>query len=273
MKIIVPMAGRGSRFQAVADQNPEYAKPKPLTDVQGQPMVSWALKCLPCIDLPQRPAKTELKVTMQEITFIVLQEHETKYQASNILREIFSSAIHIVIVPEVTRGAAETVLAAKEHINLEDDLLITDSDHFFDGENLYKSIIEKSADVKGIIPVFKPPDNEVKWSYTLFDEEMNAIAVAEKDPILAAKGAYANIGCYYFSKGKTFVQEAEAMITTNELSGVPGKAEFYIAPLYQRLLNKGMRIQAAIIPKMWGLGTPKDLNFFLQNYPFEKAID
>jgi len=266
MKIIVPMAGRGSRFQAMIGKKPEYKKPKPLIDAKGKPMVWWAIQSLPFVNLPDRPADTDFTVEPQDLTFIVLQEHEDNHQVTKVLKETFSPKINIVLIPEVTRGAAETVLAAKNFINPEDDLLITDSDHYYDSTNLYRMLRDKKEDVAGIIPVFKPPDSESKWSYTLFDRDQTALVVGEKDPELAAKGAYANIGAYCFSKGKTFVDEAEAMIAANDKYGPAGKAEFYIAPIYQKLLNKGLKIKVAIIPNMWGLGTPKDLEYFLANY-------
>lgn len=266
MKIVIPMAGRGSRFQAAVDQNFEYKKPKPLISVKGKPMVVWAIESLPFVDLPTRPAKTEMKVLPKDLVFICLQQHEQEERITKLLKEVFISDINVVLIPEVTRGAVETVLYAKDHITLNEDLLISDSDHYFDGLSLYKMIVEKDDDVMGIIPVFRPPDAEVKWSYTLFDKDQTALAVGEKDPELAAKGAYANIGGYYFSKGKVFIDEAEEMINSMEMYGPAGKQEFFVAPLYQRLIKKGMKIKVAIIPEVWGLGTPKDLEYFLTNY-------
>jgi NDP-sugar pyrophosphorylase family protein len=266
MKIIVPMAGRGSRFQVVSDQNSEYKKPKPLINVKGEPMVSWAIKSLPFVNLPGRTATTDFVVETKDLTFIALQEHETNHQVTEVLKKTFSPDINVVLIPEVTRGAAETVLAAEKYITPDEDLIITDSDHFFDGSNLYTMIRDKEADVAGIIPVFQPPDAEPKWSFTLFDKDQTVLAVGEKDAELAAKGASANIGAYYFTKGKVFVDEAKAMVSANDMYGPAEKAEFYIAPMYQRLINKGMKVKAAIIPEVWGLGTPKDLEYFLANY-------
>ncbi len=267
MKIIVPMAGRGSRFQAVADQNPEYKKPKPLILVKGKPMIIWAMESLPFLDLPQRPAKTELKVSPRDLIFISLQEQQEEYKIVDLLKQLFGPGIHIILIPEVTRGAVETTLQAKEYINSNEDIIVSDSDHYFDGTNLYQAIQEKESDIEGIIPVFPPPDEEVKWSYTLFDKNKTAIAVGEKDPELAAKGAYANIGGYYFTHGNVFVKEAEEMIAQNDMYGAAGKQEFYVAPMYQRLINKGIKVKAAIIPQVWGLGTPKDVEYFERNYP------
>lgn len=260
------MAGRGSRFLAESNQKSQYSPPKPIIQVKNKPMVRWAVESLPFVNLPGRPANTEFVVEPSELYFIVLQEHEDRFDMSQILKKWFSHKIVTIVIPEVTRGATETVLAAGNFIDPNDDLLISDSDHFFDGSTQYEAILNKSSDVAGIIPVFKPSDIEPKWSYTLFDTTMRALQVGEKDLELAKKGAYANIGAYYFSKGKTFVDEAKEVIKNKEMFGPIEKQEFYIAPLYQRLIAKGEHIKATITNDFWGLGTPKDLEYFLKNY-------
>ncbi|MBA3723795.1 MAG: hypothetical protein H0W89_02765 [Candidatus Levybacteria bacterium] len=265
MKIIIPMAGRGLRFQADVDQNPEYRKPKPLINIKGKPMIEWALESLPFLDLPKRPATTDLKVPPKDLVFISLRQQQEDYSITELLQSVFSKDINVVLIPEVTRGALETALAAKDYINSDEDVIISDSDHYFDGTSLYNTIKNKDVDVEGIIPVFEPPDREPKWSYMLFDENKNALAVREKDPELAAKGAYANIGAYYFTHGNTFIKEAEEMINSGNMSGPAGKQEFFVAPLYQRMIEKEMKIKAAITPTVWGLGTPKDLEHFVAN--------
>ncbi len=265
MKIVIPMAGRGSRFQALADQNPEYSKPKPLITVKDDPMIVWALKSLPFVDLPKRPAKTSFKVTAKDLVFISLQQQQDEFGITEKMKELFGQEANVILIPEVTRGAVETTLKASSFIT-DEELIVSDSDHYFDGTQLYETINSREDGVSGIIPVFKPPDNEVKWSYTLFDENKTALAVGEKDPELANKGAFANIGAYYFSSGTIFKNEAERMINNGDMYGPAGKQEFYVAPLYQRLISKGMKIKASIIPQVWGLGTPKDLEFFLKDY-------
>ncbi len=264
MIIVVPMAGRGSRFLDTAYSNPEYKKPKPFINIKGKPMIAWALESLPFIDLPSRPAKTDFKVKPAQLVFICRRDHQDKFKIVNRLKGLFGQEIKTVLLDQITRGALETVLKAKKYINVNEEIIVSDSDHFFDGNYLYKTIKNKDTDTKGIIPVFPPPDEEVKWSYTLFDKNFKALAVGEKDFELAAKGAFANIGGYYFSDGKFFVKHAEAMINEGEMYGAPGKQEFYVAPLYQRLIKKGYKVIVAVTPKVWGLGTPKDVSFFEQ---------
>lgn len=255
MKVIIPMAGKGSRFLDVADSNPEYKKPKPLINVRGKPMIVWAIDSL---------AKFNIK--SENLIFICRQDHQDEFKIADSLKQLFGKEIKIVLLNQITRGALETVLKAKDYINTDEDIIVSDSDHFFDGSYLYNTITNKDAKTMGIIPVFPPPDEEVKWSYTLFNKDFTALAVGEKDPELAAKGAYANIGGYYFSSGKFFVKEAEEMINQGEMYGTPGKQEFYVAPLYQRLIKKGYKVEAAVTPAVWGLGTPKDVKLFEKNF-------
>ncbi|KXK07449.1 MAG: hypothetical protein UZ21_OP11001001073 [Microgenomates bacterium OLB22] len=267
MKIVVPMAGRGSRFAAVSHQNPEYKKPKPLIDVKGLPMVAWALKSFPFVDLPFRKAKTKIKVSPGDLIFICLKEHKKEFNISTVLKNTFGDAISVLSIPEVTRGAAETARKAKRLVDRDEDLIITDSDHFFDGRSLYKQILRIGKQVSGIIPVFTEHNYDPKWSYTLTDKRNIALDVNEKDVNLARQGAYANIGGYYFAKSSYFFDEADGMIRDNDVYGDEGKKEFYVAPIYRRLIQKGHKIGVAVSPKVWGLGTPGDYEHFLAHYP------
>ena len=255
MKIVIPIAGKGSRFLDAADSNPEYKKPKPLIKIKGKPMIAWAVDSL-----------AKFKVEPSNLIFICRQDQENEFKISYSLKELFGNQIKLVFIDQITKGAAETVLKAKEYINSDEDIIISDSDHYFDGSFLYNKVVNKDSETQGVIPVFEPPDKEPKWSFSLVEEGDVITAVGEKDKELAAKGAYANIGGYYFTHGNVFVKEVEEAIAENDLTGDEGKKEFYVAPIYQRLINKGMKIVAAITPKVVGLGTPKDAEYFEKNF-------
>lgn len=261
MKIIIPMAGKGSRFADVADSNPEYKKPKPLINVKGKPMIVWAVDSL-----------TKFKPNPDDLIFICRQDQEDQFKISKSLQQLFSNQIKIVFIDQITRGAAETVLKTKQYINSNEDIIVSDSDHYFDGSFLYKKVINKDTETQGIIPVFRPPDKDPKWSFSLVEEDGTIAAVGEKDKDLAEKGALANIGGYYFTHGNVFVKEVEEAIAENDLTGDEGKKEFYVAPIYNRLIKKGMKIVAAITPQVWGLGTPKDVEYFEKNVNLNEKI-
>ena len=266
MKVIIPMAGLGSRFQKVSDTNPEYKKPKPFISVRGTEMVRWATGALPFIEHPGQHVTGDLKVTPSDLIFIVLKEHNDKHTLEEGLRRIYSDAIRVIVLPELTRGASETAYQAKPFCDDEEEIIITDSDHYFDGALLQEAILKnRGTDTAGIIPVFTPPaDNIPRWSYSLTkDGGTRVLQVGEKDRTLMEKGAYANIGAYYFSKAKYFFDTFEEVEKANKMFGEEGKKEFYVAPLYQELIEKNMHIECAPLPEVWGLGTPSDLEHFL----------
>ncbi|MFH0942917.1 MAG: sugar phosphate nucleotidyltransferase [Candidatus Beckwithbacteria bacterium] len=247
MKIIIPMAGFGTRFG-------QKDTIKPFIDVLGKPMIFWAV------------TKSFPQVKVEDFVFIILKEHQTKYQVKEKLRQLFGSKIKVVIIPRPTRGAAETALAAKISVDPQEEIIIADSDQFIDSNPLFKAIKHKKADASGITLVDRPIDKTNKYSYALADNHNLALAVAEKDPVLAAQGAYANTGAYYFSKAKIFFQAIETMIKNNNLSGPTDRQEFFVAPVYQQLINEGKKVYVALGSGAWRLGTPEDLSYFLSHY-------
>ena len=42
--------------------------------------------------------------------------------------------------------------------------------------------------------------------------------------------------------------------------------EFYVCPVFNQAIADGKEIRTFDIPKMWGLGTPEDLKYYLENY-------
>ena len=42
--------------------------------------------------------------------------------------------------------------------------------------------------------------------------------------------------------------------------------EFYVCPVFNEAISDGFKIKTFDVPKMWGIGTPEDLNYFLENY-------
>lgn len=247
------MAGRGSRFSDAAHKNPEYSKPKPLINIQGKPMIVWAVESLPFI----KP---------RDLIFIILQEHQDSFHLKDELIRFFSPQIKVILIPHPTRGAAATALAAKPFLDPDEEIIIADSDQYLDSANLYQAILNKTFDTNGIIPVDRPIDTQIKHSYTLADSHNLALKVAEKDPQLASQGAYSNIGAYYFSKAKIFIDAIEAMIKAGAVSGPPSRQEFFVAPVYQYLIEHRQKVYVAPSPNAWRLGTPEDLEYFEANF-------
>ena len=236
MKILIPMAGEGSRFAKEG-----YTFPKPLIDVRGKPMIQQVVENLDFVS---------------EYIFLVRKKHIEKYEGLvDTLYRITNSCCKIVEVDGLTEGAACTALLAKEHINVDEDLLIANSDQFIEYERQNFISLKDMTDVDAIVWTFKAV--HPKWSFVKTNSRGYITEVAEKKPI----SDIATCGIYWYRKGSDFVKYAEQMIDKN----IRVNNEFYIAPVYNELILDHKTLIPFYVSKMWGLGTPEDLRHYLDN--------
>ena len=237
MKILIPMAGEGSRFLKEG-----YAFPKPLIDVDGKPMIQTVVENL------QFDA---------EYIFLVRKEHLEKYAGlRNTLDRISNGKFKIVEVDKLTEGAACTALLAKEHINTDEDILIANSDQIIDYRPENFLVMKNMTTVDGIIFTFNAV--HPKWSFIKVNNLGFVTEVVEKIPI----SNIATCGIYWYRRGKDFVHSAETMIAKN----LRVNNEFYVAPVYNEAIQDGKKIKISSVDEMWGMGTPEELNNFLNHY-------
>ncbi len=235
MKVIVPMAGRGSRFKNVGE-----ITPKPLISVLGKPMLYWALKSIDGIKHSQ-------------LIFVALKEHEINFGLKTLLHELYGNNIALVLIDEVTEGQLCTVLAAEEYLNSSEDILITSSDTFVKSK-IGEHISRKSDDCAGLISVANLPGD--RWSFAKVDDTGRVVEVAEKRRI----SNYASTGLYYFANGYDFVNEAKRIIENKEKT----QGEYYVIPVYQKFIEKGLKVEISLADKVYDMGTPVSLNQSLQ---------
>lgn len=234
MNILIPMAGAGSRFEKAG-----YTFPKPLIDVRGKPMIQVVVE--------------NLGVEANYI-FICQKSHIEKYNLKTFLNLIAPNC-KIVEVDGVTEGAACTTLLAKEFINNDEPLVIANSDQFveWNASEFYYAMEADKRIVGGIVTFTA---THPKWSFAKLDENGFVTQVAEKNPI----SDIATVGIYYWKKGSDYVESAEQMIAKN----IRVNGEFYVAPTINEALDGGFK--TFHVEGMWGLGTPEDLNYYLENY-------
>jgi len=236
MKILIPMAGEGSRFAKEG-----YQFPKPLIDVNGKPMIQRVVENL---DFDA------------EYIFLVRKEHLEKYSGlENTLKQITNNKCKIVIVDSLTEGAACTALLAKEYINNEDDLLIANSDQIIEYEQENFNYLRNLTKLDSIVFCFNAV--HPKWSFVKINSRGFVTEVAEKNPI----SNIATCGIYWYRRGSDYVKYAEEMISKN----IRVNNEFYIAPVYNELINDNKTLIPFYVHKMHGVGTPEDLNTYLGN--------
>ena len=233
LNILIPMAGAGSRFETAG-----YTFPKPLIEVNGKPMIQVVVE--------------NLNIEANFI-YIVQKKHRIKYNLDSLLNLITPNC-KIIEVDGLTEGAACTTLLSKEFINNNNPLIIANSDQFIEwdsNEFMYK-MNETNSDA-GIVTF---NSSHPKWSFVKLDDFGFVNEVAEKNPI----SNIATVGIYYWKSGSDYVKFAEQMINKN----IRVNDEFYVCPVFNEAVLDGKKIRTFNIDKMWGLGTPEDLNLFLK---------
>ncbi len=241
LNIVIPMAGRGSRFAKAG-----YKMPKPLIDVKGHPMIEYVVKNM-------RP-KCE-----HRFIFICQQEHIEQYDLTNRLEQIAPGCV-VISIDHITEGAACTVLLAEKYINNNDPLMIANSDQYIDTNiDPYIKAIENHD---GLIMTM--PADDPKWSFIRYDENGFVTMVREKEVI----SNEATVGVYNYKHGSDFVKYAHRMIDKN----IRVNNEFYVAPVYNEMIEDNKKIVFYNVGnKMYGLGIPEDLNIFI-NDPVSENI-
>lgn len=234
MQIVIPMAGRGQRFKEAG-----YLLPKPLINVNGKTMIQRVIE--------------NINIDAHYI-FIVLKEHYDAYDLKTILPK-YCKSCEIIVAEKVTDGAARHALLAKYLIDNDKELIIANSDQLLEWHyNHFLDFVYKYEADGGII-TFNA--SGPKWSYAAVNEDGVITKVAEKIEI----SKIATCGLYYFKHGKDFVSAAETMIKKN----IRTNGDFYICPVYNELIEEGKTILNYPIPRMFGLGTPEDLEKYLGN--------
>jgi len=234
LNVLIPMAGAGRRFEKAG-----YTFPKPLIEVRSKLMIQAVVE--------------NLNIEANYI-YVIQKAHSEKYNLGTLLN-LITPGCTIVKVDGITEGAACTALLAKEYINKDTPLFFANSDQLIEwnsNEFMYK-MNETNAD--GGIVTFTA--THPKWSFAKVNENGFVTEVAEKNPI----SDIATVGLYYWKYGSDFVRYAEQMIR----KGARVNNEFYVCPVFNQAIEDGKQIRTFAVSKMWGLGTPEDLNYYLKN--------
>jgi NDP-sugar pyrophosphorylase family protein len=235
MNFIIPMAGLGSRFLKAG-----YTLPKMLLQAKGKTLLEWSLSSLPL----------ELSTV---VVFIGLAEHEKEFDLSNTIKQLYPELnCRFIFLKQVSRGQAETVYQSLGECDMEKPLVIFNIDTYFHSPTLAQTLL--SADHDGVLSCFD--SREDRFSFAALDEdERYVIEVREKEVI----SNHALTGLYTFQKANDFKETYEY----HQAHDLRVKGEFYIAPMYNYLINLGRRYVLDHVEKHFILGTPEEYEQFL----------
>ena len=236
MKVLIPMAGAGSRFS-----NAGHTLPKPLIEVNGITLIEHSIKSFD-VDA--------------QFVFVTRRFDNANHnrQLSDLLKRLRPESVEVCI-DHLTNGASETCLSAVEHINNDEPLVIYNCDQRinWNSQQFLKFVDEQQPD--GVVVLYNSRDPKNSFA------EINNQTVKR----LVEKQAVSNhalIGFHYWARGRDFVWSAQQLINKFHLSGQP---ECYVSETYNYLIEQGARILPYHISnnKYVPLGTPEDVGRYL----------
>lgn len=223
MQIIIPAAGIGSRFR-----DSRFKEPKPLIKWNHLPMLHHVLDNF-----------------IGDYTKLILikQKQYTFYYPG----------ISIIDIDYITDGPATTANIAKDLIDQEQPLLITNCDQIIKDWNK-KTFLNFANHYDAVLGGFisHHPGN----SYVKLDNNNNVIEVKEKIVI----SNLATTGLHFWQKAKYFFDSYKQMISDNNKTN----NEYYIAPSFQYLINTNYKVGLYMFNQHYPVGTPEQLERFLQ---------
>ncbi|NGP75206.1 glucose-1-phosphate thymidylyltransferase [Balneolaceae bacterium YR4-1] len=226
MKLIIPMAGRGTRVRPHS-----HTTPKPLLPVAGTMIVERIVNTF---------ART-LDRTIDEIVFILGADfgQEIKDELSAMCARHNAKATFRV--QEVAEGTAHAVYCAEE--DLEGECIIVFADTIFDMEG--KVSVEDADSVIWL----KEVDDPSRFGVAV-EEDGQITDFVEKpsEPI----SNLAIIGVYYFKEGKNLKKEIEYLLD-NDIRGHGG--EFQLTDALDRLLKDNKVFKKATVDEWLDCGT------------------
>lgn len=237
---LVSMAGKGSRFSKEG-----YKIPKPLIEVNGQPMFIQSAKSLP---------------KSSRYHFVALKDSNISDRADIISQDLFKKT-EFTLLNEISEGQACSCFAALEKIPLNEPLTISACDHgvIFNEEKLLHLFDNKDIDIiiwvnRGHPDAIRRPES-YGW-VNLNSNHIKSVLVKEcpnnpsSDPLI--------IGTFTFKKAEIFKNCYERLLARN------GKVnnEFYIDSCINDAISMGYKCQIFEVDHFLCWGTPQDLKCF-----------
>lgn len=230
MKIIVPMAGRGSRLRPHT-----ITVPKPLIPVAGKPIVQWLVE-----DIVKVCGKK-----VDEIAFVIGDFGKEVEESLIKVAEGLGAKASIYYQDEPL-GTAHAILCAKD--SLEGNCVVAFAD------TLFKADFTLDSTKDGIIWVSKIDDPSAFGVVKL--NEGNIITdFVEKPKTFVSDLAI--IGIYYFNDGEYLKNELQYLLDNN----IKDKGEFQLTNALENMKNKGTKFSPGKVQEWLDCGN-KDSTVF-----------
>lgn len=214
MNIVIPLAGKSSRFFEAGFKTPKYLLPIHT----GETMIEGAVRSLHMEG---------------QLIFVVQRADCDAYKTDVLLKKSFPSCI-ITYLDYYTGGCVESVyVASKEYINNDQPLVITNCDQYLEWDSCGFLDVCNQPDTDGCVLTYFA--DTTKNSYVTVDEKGIAIEFREK-VVISDKSL---VGVHYWKRGSHFIESADYMLKNN----IRDSGEYYVSVSYNYLVKKGLHIR------------------------------
>lgn len=224
--IIIPMAGKSSRFAACG-----YVEPKYMLTAHGNSLFYHSLLSFK-------------KYFTTEIFIFIARDFSDTIEF--IKSECFRLGLvhyEIILLNEFTRGQAETVYKGLLHLapSVSERITIFNIDTFRKNFEFPQKISCESVD--GYLETFEGQGEN--WSYVepLNETQQTVRRTAEKVQI----SRYCCTGLYYWRNSQVYKEAYKSHFSSKNVNLVNG--EYYIAPMYNSIISQGADVRYTIINK------------------------
>jgi len=219
MKVIIPLAGKGTRLRPHT-----HITPKPMLKIAGKPVIDYVMEDL------QRLGNVEQVIY---ITGHLKDKVELYARAKYPFDAVF-------IEQEVQDGTAGAVALAKPYVDQPVFIIFVDT--IFDAD---LSVVNRS-DADGIIWV-KTVDDYQRFGVVVTDADGHMTKIVEKPSTPISKRA--NIGLYYIKNWKLLYEGIDWTLKQPK-----NKGEFYLTDAFQYMIDHGAKIKVIDVEGWYDAG-------------------
>ena len=219
MKVIIPLAGKGTRLRPHT-----HVTPKPMMRVAGKPVMSYVLDELRDLG------------NVDEIIYITGHLKEKVEEFARQSLDIPSTFIE----QKVQDGTAGAIALARDRVD--QPVLIIFVDTIFDAD---LSVVN-TTDADGIIWVKEVEDYQ-RFGVVVTDDNGNMTKIVEKPKTPISKRA--NIGLYYIKNWKLLFEGIDHVLDSPKNQG-----EFFLTDAFQYMIDKGAKIKVIDVEGWYDAG-------------------
>jgi glucose-1-phosphate thymidylyltransferase len=219
MKVIIPLAGKGTRLRPHT-----HITPKPMLRIAGKPVIDYVME------------KLERLGDVEQVIYVVghLKDKVEEYARSTYE---FDS---VFLEQTVQDGTAGAVALARPYVDQPVFIIFVDT--IFDAD---LSIV-KTTDADGIIWVKEVEDYQ-RFGVVVADADGNMTRIVEKPSTPISKRA--NIGLYYIRNWKLLYEGIDWTLAQPK-----NKGEYYLTDAFQYMIDHGAKIKVVDVKGWYDAG-------------------